>query len=219
VTIDLFTGLVEEVGTIVQVHQVGQGRRFVVSATLVAQGIELGDSVAVNGVCLTVVQYTGANFAVDVVPETIRHSSLSDLHQGAFVNLERAMRADARFGGHIVAGHVDGVGYIEHIVNEDNAIVLTVKTDATLLRYIIAKGSIAIDGISLTVMDAGRSSFRVSIIPHTAAQTTLHKSHVGTKVNLEVDQMGKYAEKLLGNPSGLQSDSGITQEKLRKWGY
>ncbi len=218
-TIDLFTGLVEEVGTIVQVHQVGQGRRFVVSASRVAQGVELGDSVAVNGVCLTVVQYNGANFAVDVVPETIRRSSLSDLHQGAFVNLERAMRADARFGGHIVAGHVDGVGHIEHIVKEDNAIVLTVKTDSPLLRYIVAKGSIAIDGISLTVMDAGRSSFRVSIIPHTAAQTTLHKSHVGTKVNLEVDQMGKYAEKLLGDPSGLQSDSGITQEKLRKWGY
>ena len=216
----MFTGLVEEVGTLVQISNSGNGRRLVIAAPLVAHdGVAIGDSVAVNGVCLTVVKIQGNHLAVDVVPETVRHSTFANLSESAAVNLERAMRADSRFGGHMVAGHVDGVGSITHIQPEDNAKVLTVKADGALLRYIVSKGSIAIDGISLTVMDTGQTSFRVSIIPQTAAQTTLHKARVGTKVNLEVDQMGKYAEKLRGDPKNSETKMGITFEKLQKWGY
>ncbi len=216
----MFTGLVEEVGTIVQINHSGNGRRLVIAAPFVASdGVAIGDSVAVNGVCLTVVHLNGNQMAVDVVPETMRHSTFVNLHHGASVNLERAMRADSRFGGHMVAGHVDGIGIIAQIQTEDNAKVLTIKADVALLRYIVPKGSIAIDGISLTVMDTERTSFRISVIPHTAAQTTLHKARVGGRVNLEVDQMGKYAEKMLGNSSKTENPSGITLEKLQKWGY
>lgn len=216
---NLFTGLVEEMGTVQQVQRVGQGRRLSIAAPLVASDVAIGDSVAVNGVCLTVVQANARTLTVDVVPESVRRSTLASLHQGTLVNLERAMRADARLGGHIVAGHVDGIGEVIRMNRKDNALLVTVKAEPELQRYIVSKGSIAIDGISLTVMDASHSSFRVSIIPHTAAMTTLHIARVGTKVNLEVDQLGKYAENLLAGRNPAQSGNGLSAAKLREWGY
>ncbi len=214
-----FTGLIEALGTIERVQRVGQGRKLVIAAPLIAGGVAIGDSVAVNGVCLTVVQANSSRLIVEVVPETVRRSTISQLQPGTSVNLERAMRADARFGGHIVAGHVDGMGTVAHIGREDNAVLLTVNVVSELIRYVVAKGSIAIDGVSLTVMDVGRASFRVSVIPHTAAETTLHQIKVGNKVNLELDQLGKYVDNLLGGSAPLRREAGITVAKLKEWGY
>ena len=183
--------------------------------------MHIGDSIAVNGVCLTVTSKTRETFTADVMAETLRRSSLGELNVGSYVNLERAMAANGRFGGHIVSGHIDGTGVIESFVKEDNALWVTVKTPAKLLKYIIEKGSIAIDGISLTVAYVDDRCFKVSLIPHTGTNTTLLDKKVGDIVNLENDVVGKYVEKLMrfGSGDGEIKESNITMDFLAQHGF
>jgi len=193
----MFTGIVEEIGTVVSVSQGAKAAKLTLQGNLIFEDMHIGDSIAVNGVCLTVTEKTSNTFIVDVMPETLRRSSLGILSKGSKVNMERAMAANGRFGGHIVSGHIDGTGEIERFVKEDNAVWVTVKTNEKILKYIIEKGSITIDGISLTVAYVDNRCFKVSLIPHTASNTTLLTKKAGDIVNLENDIVGKYIDKLL----------------------
>jgi riboflavin synthase len=193
----MFTGIVEEVGTLVAVRRAGQAARVTVHAPRIADGVELGDSVAVNGTCLTAVSREGTNLSFDAVPETVSHTSLKTARAGDRVNLERALAAGQRMGGHFVQGHVDGTGALKSIRMHDNARILEIGIPQDLSRYLIPKGSIAVDGISLTVMDAKPDSFTVSIIPHTWDHTSLRAKHTGDLLNIETDMLAKYVEKLL----------------------
>lgn len=200
----MFTGLVEEVGTIKSVQSKGEAMVIGIKASTVTQGMRLGDSVAVNGVCLTATHFDGSSFTVDVMPQTFRNTNLSQLRSGSKVNLERAMAADGRFGGHIVQGHVDGVGTITGVRQDQNAVVYEITpAEKSLFKYIIPKGSITIDGISLTVVRTEGHRFSVSIIPHTLAETVLAFKHEGGTVNLECDILGKYVEHLLAFGKGI----------------
>ena len=198
----MFTGIVEELGRITALHQVGTGTqdaiRLTVAGPTVTADVSLGDSVAVSGVCLTVVESAGDQFSADVMRETLIRSTLADAVVGTAVNLERAVTLQTRLGGHLVQGHVDSTGVVmrrEHTPNWD---VVEIALPSTLARYVVEKGSIAVDGVSLTVAAVGDESFTVSLIPTTLALTTLGTKRVGDKVNLEVDVMAKYAERLLG---------------------
>lgn len=193
----MFTGIVEEIGTVVSVSQGIKAAKLTLQGNLIFEDMHIGDSIAVNGVCLTVTEKTSNTFIVDVMPETLRRSSLGKLTKGSKVNMERAMAANGRFGGHIVSGHIDGTGEIESFVKEDNAVWVTINASSKLLKYIIEKGSITIDGISLTVAYVDNRCFKVSLIPHTAANTTLLTKKAGDIVNLENDIVGKYIDKLL----------------------
>lgn len=192
----MFTGIIEEIGTVRRIEHGAKGARLTIQAKTVLEDTRIGDSVATNGVCLTVVSMTGDSFSADVMAESLRRSSLGTLQGGSPVNLERAMAANGRFGGHIVSGHIDGTGTIASQKREDNAVWVKIKTPAPLLRYIVEKGSIAIDGVSLTVAAVTDTDFSVSIIPHTGAQTILLGKKPGDPVNLECDVIGKYVEKL-----------------------
>ncbi|RMF90974.1 MAG: riboflavin synthase, partial [Nitrospinota bacterium] len=176
-----------------------------------------GESIAVNGVCLTVVDCATASFQVEVSPETLRRTNLGALRVGDGVNLERALRLGDRLGGHYVTGHIDGTGTVTHKVAEGNALNYTIRTGSEILRYIVAKGSIAVDGISLTVVSVGEASFSVTIIPHTARMTTLGKKGPGDTVNIECDLLGKYVEKFLRN--GRREAEGISRSFLAEHGY
>lgn len=192
----MFTGIIEEIGTVRRIEHGAKGARLTIQAKTVLEDTRIGDSIATNGVCLTVVSMTGDSFSADVMAESLRRSSLGSLQGGSPVNLERAMAANGRFGGHIVSGHIDGTGTIASQKREDNAVWVKIKTPAPLLRYIVEKGSIAIDGVSLTVAAVTDTDFSVSIIPHTGAQTILLGKKPGDPVNLECDVIGKYIEKL-----------------------
>ena len=192
----MFTGIIEEIGTVRRIEHGAKGARLTIQAKTVLEDTRIGDSSATNGVCLTVVSMTGDSFSADVMAESLRRSSLGTLQGGSPVNLERAMAANGRFGGHIVSGHIDGTGTIASQKREDNAVWVKIKTPAPLLRYIVEKGSIAIDGVSLTVAAVTDTDFSVSIIPHTGAQTILLGKKPGDPVNLECDVIGKYVEKL-----------------------
>lgn len=192
----MFTGIIEEIGTVRRIEHGAKGARLTIQAKTVLEDTRIGDSIATNGVCLTVVSMTGDSFSADVMAESLRRSSLGTLQGGSPVNLERAMAANGRFGGHIVSGHIDGTGTIASQKREDNAVWAKIKTPAPLLRYIVEKGSIAIDGVSLTVAAVTDTDFSVSIIPHTGAQTILLGKKPGDPVNLECDVIGKYVEKL-----------------------
>lgn len=192
----MFTGIVEELGTIRAVRRGTASAVLSIGASEVLSDLKIGDSVAVNGVCLTVTSLDDGGFTADVMHETLDRSSLGALIPGSRVNLERAMPANGRFGGHIVSGHIDGTGTIASQKREDNAVWVKIKTPAPLLRYIVEKGSIAIDGVSLTVAAVTDTDFSVSIIPHTGAQTILLGKKPGDPVNLECDVIGKYVEKL-----------------------
>ena len=192
----MFTGIIEEIGTVRRIEHGAKGARLTIQAKTVLEDTRIGDSIATNGVCLTVVSMTGDSFSADVMAESLRRSSLGTLQGGSPVNLERAMAANGRFGGHIVSGHIDGTGTIASQKREDNAVWVKIKTPAPLLRYIVEKGSIAIDGVSLTVAAVTDTDFSVSIIPHTGAQTILLDKKPGDPVNLECDVIGKYVEKL-----------------------
>ena len=192
----MFTGIIEEIGTVRRIEHGAKGARLTIQANTVLEDTRIGDSIATNGVCLTVVSMTGDSFSADVMAESLRRSSLGTLQGGSPVNLERAMAANGRFGGHIVSGHIDGTGTIASQKREDNAVWVKIKTPAPLLRYIVEKGSIAIDGVSLTVAAVTGTDFSVSIIPHTGAQTILLGKKPGDPVNLECDVIGKYVEKL-----------------------
>ena len=212
----MFTGIIEELGTVKAVNKGRESATLQISAEKVVEGLNLGDSVAVNGVCLTVVDFERTGFSAEVMAETLRKSNLGKLKSGDKVNLERAMRLGDRLGGHLVAGHVDATGTIKSSVREDIATVFTVEAPEEILRYVIAKGSVAIDGISLTVVDYDQKSFRVSIIPHTASQTTLGFKKSDDTVNLEADMLAKFVERLLAGRAGKES---IDKDFLGRHGF
>jgi len=218
----MFTGIIEEIGSLRSVQSRGQSMVLIIEANKVLEGIQLGDSIAVNGVCLTAVAYDANSFSVDVMPETYRQTNISKISHGARVNLERAMQVGGRFGGHMVQGHIDGCGVIRSRHNEENAVVYTIEPDhKAIFRYIISRGSITIDGISLTVVRVDEITFTVSIIPHTLAQTILNDKRVGDVVNLETDILGKYIEHLLNykEPADEGKKSPLTQAFLAENGF
>ncbi len=216
----MFTGIVEEMGVIRSIRRGARSAVLSIGAETVLSDLKLGDSVAVNGVCLTATSVDGGGFTADVMHETLRRSSLGALIPGSPVNLERAMAADGRFGGHIVSGHIDGTGTITARRRDDNAVWYTVAASPSLLRYIVEKGSIAMDGISLTVAGVTERDFSVSVIPHTAAVTILGGKGPGDVVNLETDIIGKYVEKLL-RPRETEAApaGGLTLEFLAQNGF
>ena len=213
----MFTGIVEEKGKVRYIQLTGESGMLAVKARKVLEGTKIGDSIAVNGVCL--IQPDG--FTADVMAETIRRSSLGSCKTGSQVNLERAMAADGRFGGHIVSGHIDGTGVIRSMLREENAIWVSIATSPQILHLIVEKGSVCIDGISLTVAKVDEAGFQVSVIPHTGEETTLLKKVPGDLVNLENDVVGKYIEKLLGSRKNEEEkiESGITMEFLEEFGF
>ncbi len=193
----MFTGIIEEIGTVVSISKGAKSSSLILQGDVIFEDMHIGDSIAVNGVCLTVTGINTKTFTADVMAETLRRSSLGSLTKGSKVNMERAMAANGRFGGHIVSGHIDGTGEIESFVKEDTAVWVTIQTTEKILKYIIEKGSITIDGVSLTVAYVDNRCFKVSLIPHTAAHTTLLTKKAGEIVNLENDIVGKYIDKLL----------------------
>ena len=214
----MFTGIVEELGTVKQVVSGSAWGQIEIAGREVLEGTKLGDSIAVNGVCLTVTNLRSGSFTADVMAETMCRSNLGSLKKGDQVNLERAMAADGRFGGHMVSGHIDGTGVISQMKQEGNAVWVTVDTSEELMRLIVEKGSIAIDGISLTVAKEMPGAFQVSIIPHTGEETTLLKKKTGAVVNLENDMIGKYVEKLMRKePEG--GGSSLTLDFLKQHGF
>ena len=217
----MFTGIVEEMGVIRSIRKGAGSAVLEILAKVVLEDIHLGDSIAVNGVCLTVTSFTATSFTADVMHETLNRSSLATLRPGNRVNLERAMAANGRFGGHIVSGHVDGVGTVLQTRKDDNAIWYTIGASPQVLRFIVEKGSVTVDGISLTVASVSDTDFSISAIPHTVAVTILRDRSVGDLVNLETDIIGKYVEKFL-SPQAVpiwQSSSGITRDFLSRYGY
>ena len=229
---NMFTGIIEETGRIEGIRRGSRSAVLTIGCRKVLEGTKVGDSIAVNGVCLTVTSIGGAHFTADVMHETLRRSSLGAAGIKSPVNLERAMPADGRFGGHIVSGHIDGTGTVIRIEKDDNAVWYTIGAGPQLLRYIVEKGSIAIDGISLTVAAVNENCFQVSVIPHTQEETTLSGRKSGDRVNLECDVIGKYVEKLItpyepqaeglkadGEPESGPASGGLTEEFLRRHGF
>ena len=210
----MFTGIIEEVGTIKQIQKNPASAVITIAADTVLEQTKIGDSIAVNGVCLTVTDLKAGSFTADVMHETLRRSSLGSVRTGSPVNLERAMQLGGRFGGHIVSGHIDATGKILGIREDDNAVWYRIGADYKILKYIVEKGSIAIDGISLTVASVTKSSFSVSLIPHTGACTTLLSKRPGDPVNLETDVIGKYVEKLM-----QPTTPPLTASMLQKYGF
>lgn len=210
----MFTGIIEEKGRIEAVKHGAKSCELVIYANKIFNDLKIGDSVAVNGICLTATKINPPLFTADVMAETMRRTNIGSLSKGGYVNLERAMQLNGRFGGHIVSGHIDGTGTIVLMKREDNAVWVTITADNKILRYIIEKGSVTLDGISLTVADVKNDRFSVSIIPHTAQETTLLDKKTGDKINIECDIIGKYVEKLTQHESG-----GITMEMLSKYGF
>lgn len=215
----MFTGIIEEVGIIKKIQKGVQSAVLVIQGNIIFADLKIGDSIAVNGVCLTVRELSNNIFTADVMHETLNRSALATVKTGGHVNLERAMPATGRFGGHMVSGHVDGIGTVAAVKKDDNAVWYTIRTEPQIMAYIIEKGSIAIDGISLTVADTRSDTFRVSVIPHTARTTILSEKSVGDRVNLENDMVGKYIAKLTGMEPAKMSQSGITKDFLTKFGY
>lgn len=210
----MFTGIVEEVGSVRTVLPGARAGKICIAARKVLEGIRVGDSIAVNGVCLTVVQLAEDSFTADVMPETLAKTNLSALKPGSAVDLERAMAANGRFGGHIVSGHIDGVGTIVEMRPEQNAVWVRIAASPQILGLIVEKGSIAIDGISLTVAGVSQGDFQVSVIPHTGQETILLGKKPGESVNLENDIVGKYVQKLLVNATGQAQQAPEPQSRL-----
>ncbi len=214
----MFTGIVEEMGRIRSVTLAGSSGKIAVRAEKVLEGTKIGDSIAVNGVCLTVTSLRRDGFTADIMAETCRRSNLGGGKPGDLVNLERAMAADGRFGGHIMSGHIDGTGIIRSCRREENAVWVSIETEPEILRLIVEKGSIGIDGISLTVAKVDERMFQVSVIPHTGEETTLLKKTPGDMVNLENDIVGKYVERLLGYENAKDAETtGLTMDMLREY--
>ena len=216
----MFTGIIEELGTIRGVSLTKDGGELQIAATTVLGGTKLGDSIAVNGTCLTVTKLEKDGFTAFVMAESLRRTNLGNLKRGSVVHLERAMAADGRFGGHMVTGHLDGQGTFLSQKPEGQAVVLTIVADPEILSGIVEKGSIAIDGTSLTVMDVGKDSFRVGIIPHTGGHTALLDRPKGYACNLETDVIGKYIQKFLAkNTESTPKKSTLTMDFLRENGF
>ncbi|XJZ28828.1 riboflavin synthase [Bacillota bacterium Lsc_1132] len=217
----MFTGIIEEIGTVEGVQQSGESFVLTIKAKKVLGDVQLGDSIAVNGVCLTVTRFSKDQFSVDVMPETVKATSLKTVKRGSPVNLERAMAAGGRFGGHFLSGHVDGIGVISSKKPFENAVYYEIEADPGLLKHIILKGSIAVDGTSLTVFGVTENSFTISLIPHTMKETILGTKGPGEIVNLETDMIGKYVSHFL---SGLTNTVGtrntrITEQFLEENGF
>jgi riboflavin synthase len=214
----MFTGIIEGLGRVAEIRSSGQGNRLTVEADFDLSGTQVGDSIAVSGACLTAVQVSGRRFEVDVSPETLARTTLGAARVGARVNLERSLRLSGRIDGHLVSGHIDGTGVIDGRAEAGNAVIVAVAVPAELTRYMILKGSVAVDGISLTINSLEAARFTVSIIPHTAGLTTIGFKQKGERVNIETDMIGKYVEKFLS----ARTDSprpGVTMDLLAKAGY
>ncbi len=217
----MFTGIIEEIGKIISSNLIGGSGELRIGAPLIAAECQLGNSVAVNGVCLTITAIAGSELAFDVSLETLRRSNLGTLKIGDQVNLEQALAANGRFGGHMVSGHIDGTGTLNNCRQEGNATIFTFNTTPVITRYLIEKGSIAVDGISLTISALAGDNFSVTIIPHSLQQTTLGQKNLGATVNLENDLVAKYIEKLL-QPQGSSSNnqtSTLNLNTLKKHGF
>lgn len=216
----MFTGIIEEIGTVTAVHKGARSAGLTIRAEIIFEDMKLGDSIAVNGVCLTVSDFSQNTFNADVMNETLSRSGLGRLSAGSRVNLERAMQANGRFGGHIVSGHIDGTGEIVRKERDDNAVWLTVSAPEQILKYIVEKGSVTVDGVSLTVAGVSDQYFAVSIIPHTGKATILLDKKPGDTVNIENDIIGKYVERLLSaRQTKDKTKSKITYEFLSNAGY
>ncbi len=217
----MFTGIVEEMGRLKAREGSARGATLVIAAQKVLEGLKIGDSIAVNGVCLTATSFDRSSFTAQVMPETLRKTDLESLSPGQPVNLERALALGDRLGGHLVSGHVDGTGILSWRRPEGNAVIVFIQASPELLRYIIPKGSVAVDGVSLTVASVDRKGFSVSLIPHTAAVTTLGQKQPGAVVNIETDLIGKYVEKLLQPYRAAEAPPGekITMAMLRENGF
>lgn len=215
----MFTGIIEDIGKVVSVQRGAQSARLTVDAPIASQGTQLGDSIAINGTCLTVVEIAGNRLSFDAVPETIQRTSLKAIRSGDGVNLERALAFGQRLGGHLVQGHVDGTGTLLDITERENAHILRIGAPPELMRYILSKGSVALDGISLTVVDVGADWFTVWIIPHTFAHTTLHERKIGDPLNIENDLIARYVEKLLLSKGDAAAPSSLTFDKLVEAGF
>ena len=215
----MFTGIVEEIGRVERIKHGQHSAVLTIHADTVLEGTKIGDSIAVNGVCLTVTSFGKDYFCADVMHETLNRSSLGALGVKSPVNLERAMLAGGRFGGHIVSGHIDGTGTIREVRRDGNAVWYTIQASEPILRLIVEKGSIAIDGISLTVARVDHVSFSVSIIPHTLQETALAEKRAGDIVNLENDCIGKYVAKLMEVEEEDKAGKGMTREFLQRYGF
>ncbi|MEH7355675.1 riboflavin synthase [Neobacillus drentensis] len=218
----MFTGIIEEIGILSNIQRTGNSFVLTIEAKKILDDVHLGDSIAVNGICLTVTSYTGKQFTVDVMPETVKATSLNTVKRGSKVNLERAMAAGGRFGGHFVSGHIDGTGVIKSKQAFENAVYYEIEVDSNLLRDVILKGSVAVDGTSLTVFGVTENSFTISLIPHTLSETILGLKGSGDIVNLECDMIGKYVGhfiKKLTNDQEQKSRSGITEKFLEENGF
>ena len=215
----MFTGIIEEIGIVRSIQWGSKSAVLIIGASKILEDIKTGDSINTNGACLTVTSFSSLEFSVDVMAETIQRTNLYSLRIGSKVNLERALKVSDRLGGHIVSGHIDGTGTIINIKKEDNAVWITIKTNPGILKYIIKKGSVTIDGISLTVTELNNETFKVSIIPHTGFQTTLLTKHINDKVNIECDQVGKYIEKFMLNQKDTSQHSSIDMEFLKENGF
>lgn len=219
----MFTGIIEGLGAIAAVRPAGEGKRLTVTAGFPLKGTKIGDSIAVNGACLTAVSIAETRFEVDVSPETVEKTCFKHVKTGEQVNIERALRLSDRLDGHLVSGHIDGTGRITHKTRHANAILVGFSVPESLARYLIPKGSVAVDGISLTVNRCDDHTFEVSIIPHTAGLTTIGIKNIGDMVNIETDMIGKYVEKFLTRGKGSQSDKNgnkpLDMEYLLKTGF
>lgn len=215
----MFTGIVEEIGKVQNIKMNTKSSRLTIEGKKILEDIHIGDSISVNGVCLTVTTFNNNTFTADVMNETLTRSSLGELKKGSFVNLERAMPVNGRFGGHIVSGHIDGTGQVRKIEKDDNAIWYNISLENKLMKYVVEKGSIAIDGVSLTVAKVSENEFSVSIIPHTAEETILSHKSVGDIVNIENDIVGKYVDKLITFKNEKKQESNITMEFLINNGF
>lgn len=218
----LFTGIIEEMGKLKKISRGNDSVRLTISGEAVLKDAKLGESIAVNGICLTVVQFNEYSFEVDVMAETLRKTTLEELKPGSLVNLERALRVGDRLGGHIVSGHIDDIGVITGLIREDIAIIMEIKAPVEVMKYVISKGSIAVDGISLTVVDCTDEVFRVSLIPHTAKLTSVGHKKTGDRVNLESDIIGKYIERLTSfkeKPGQRPGGSSLTLDYLAENGF
>ena len=215
----MFTGLIEEIGKVKYILWGSKSARLTIGATKILDDIKTGDSINTNGACITVTSFKSNQFSVDVMDETMRRTNLQTLRVGSKVNLERALKLNDRLDGHLVSGHIDGTGTITNLKKDDNAVWVTIKTSPDVSKYIIQKGSIAIDGISLTIVEINNETFQVSIIPHTGLQTTLLSKQINETVNIECDQVGKYIEKFLFNRDDKSQHSSIDMEFLKENGF
>ncbi|WP_446898801.1 riboflavin synthase [Clostridium sp. LBM24168] len=216
----MFTGLVEEIGEIVKISKGMDSSKLTIGAEKVIDKTKLGDSIAVNGTCVTVVDLNSNSFTVDVMAETLRMGSLGSLRVGSRVNLERALKVGDRLGGHIVSGHIDGVGKVVDVHDEDISTWLEIEIPLDLMKYVVLKGSISLDGVSLTIARLNKNSFSVSLIPHTKGETMLYYRKTGDLVNIECDLVGKYVERLMDTSNRkIENRSSINSEMLKKYGF